>query len=149
MGTDRRLFVNVSVWYPRHNSYHYMVLGCLHVASLRDLPGGGMPGPSGDKDGNAGALPAPACLRHRGHYGGGKPPPPTVFLMQHSVPPARPERQAPGHGSVCQGSRAEEAAARRGGDDGELGAGLQAIRGTYKEFFGIWIPREGVEGRRL
>ena len=26
-----------------------------------ELPSGGMPGPSGDKDGNAGALPAPAC----------------------------------------------------------------------------------------
>ena len=26
-----------------------------------ELPGGGMPGPSGDEDGNAGAIPAPAC----------------------------------------------------------------------------------------
>ena len=31
-----------------------------------ELPGGGMPGPSGDEDGNAGALPAPACPRYRG-----------------------------------------------------------------------------------
>ena len=36
MGTDRRLFGNVSVWDPRHNSYHYMVLGCLHSASSRE-----------------------------------------------------------------------------------------------------------------
>ena len=26
-----------------------------------ELPGGGMPGSSGDEDGNAGALPAPTC----------------------------------------------------------------------------------------
>ena len=26
-----------------------------------ELPGGGMPGPSGDEDGNMGALPTPAC----------------------------------------------------------------------------------------
>ena len=26
-----------------------------------ETPGGGMPGPSGDEDGNAGALPAPSC----------------------------------------------------------------------------------------
>ena len=32
-----------------------------------------------------------------------------VRLMQHAVPPAVPERQAPGHGPVCQGSGAEEA----------------------------------------
>ena len=36
LGTDRRLFWNVSVWDPRHNSDHYMVLGCLHRASLRE-----------------------------------------------------------------------------------------------------------------
>ena len=34
--TDRRLFGNVSVRDPRHNSDHYMVLGCLHSASLRE-----------------------------------------------------------------------------------------------------------------
>ena len=36
LGTYRRLFVNVSVWDPRHNSYHYMVLDCLHSASLTE-----------------------------------------------------------------------------------------------------------------
>ena len=36
LGTDCRLFGNVSVRDPRHNSYHYMVLGCLHSASLKD-----------------------------------------------------------------------------------------------------------------
>ena len=33
--TDRRLFGNISAWDPRHNSYHYLVLGCLHSASLK------------------------------------------------------------------------------------------------------------------
>ena len=46
-----------------------------------ELPGGGMTGPSGVKDGNVGAIPAPARPRHRGHSGGGKIPPPTVRPM--------------------------------------------------------------------
>ena len=36
LGTDRRLFGNASVRDPRHNSDHYMILGCLHRAPLRD-----------------------------------------------------------------------------------------------------------------
>ena len=33
--SDCCLFGNVSARYPRHNSDHYMVLGCLHSAPLR------------------------------------------------------------------------------------------------------------------
>ena len=36
LGMNRRLFINVSIWDPRHNSDHYMVLGCLHSAPLRE-----------------------------------------------------------------------------------------------------------------
>ena len=36
LGTDCRLFGNVSVRDPTHNSDHYMVLGCLHSAPLRE-----------------------------------------------------------------------------------------------------------------
>ena len=36
LGTDRRLFGNVSVQDPRKNSDHYMVLGCLPSASLTE-----------------------------------------------------------------------------------------------------------------
>ena len=36
LGVDHCLFWNVSVWDPRHNSDHYMVLGCLHSASLKE-----------------------------------------------------------------------------------------------------------------
>ena len=36
LGTDRRLFGNVSVRDPRHNSDHYMVLDCLPSASLTE-----------------------------------------------------------------------------------------------------------------
>ena len=36
LGTDRRLFGNVSVRYLRHNSDHYMILGCLHSSSLTE-----------------------------------------------------------------------------------------------------------------
>ena len=34
LGTNRRLFKNVAVRDPRHNSDHYMVLGCLRSAPL-------------------------------------------------------------------------------------------------------------------
>ena len=36
LGTDLRLFGNVSIREPRHNSDHYMVLGCLNSASLTE-----------------------------------------------------------------------------------------------------------------
>ena len=36
LGTDRRLFSNVAVREPRHNSEHYMVLGCLPSSPLTD-----------------------------------------------------------------------------------------------------------------
>ena len=34
LGTDRRLFQNVAVRDPQHNTDHYMVLGCLPGAPL-------------------------------------------------------------------------------------------------------------------
>ena len=36
LGKNLRLFWNLSVWDPRHNSDHYMVLGCLRSAPLRE-----------------------------------------------------------------------------------------------------------------
>ena len=36
LGSKRRIFQNVDVRYPRHNSDHIMVLGCLYGASLRE-----------------------------------------------------------------------------------------------------------------
>ena len=36
LGTDRRLFSNVAVRYPRHNLDHYMVLGFLPITPLRE-----------------------------------------------------------------------------------------------------------------
>ena len=36
LGTDRRLFWNVSVRDPSHNNDHYMLLGCLHSAPERE-----------------------------------------------------------------------------------------------------------------
>ena len=46
------------------------------------LSSGGVPGGASDKDGNTGALRAPARPRHRGDAGGGQPPPPTVSPVQ-------------------------------------------------------------------
>ena len=37
LGTDRRLFRNVTVRDPRHNLDHYMVLGCLPSAPLSEM----------------------------------------------------------------------------------------------------------------
>ena len=56
--------------------------------SPTELPGGGMPGPNGDKEGDASSLPIMACPGHCGHSGGGKPPPPIVHPMRNAVPPA-------------------------------------------------------------
>ena len=36
LGSDLRIFHYVAVWNPQHNSYHYMVMGCLHGASQRE-----------------------------------------------------------------------------------------------------------------
>ena len=36
LGTYFRLFHNVSFRDPRHSTYHYMVLGCIHGASCRE-----------------------------------------------------------------------------------------------------------------
>ena len=102
-----------------------------------ELPSGGMPGPSGEEDGNAGALLSTECPQHRGYSGAGKLPPSKVRLMQHAGPPTGPKEQTPGHGTVCQGGGAEEMTARGSGDEGELGAGLRGIRRTDTECFGI------------
>ena len=36
LGTDRSLFRNVYVWDPRHNTDHFMVVGCLRSAPERE-----------------------------------------------------------------------------------------------------------------
>ena len=32
----RHLFRNVSIWDPRHYSYHYLMLGCIRSATLME-----------------------------------------------------------------------------------------------------------------
>ena len=36
LGTDCCLFQNVATQDPRHNTNHYMFLGCLHGVTLRE-----------------------------------------------------------------------------------------------------------------
>ena len=62
--------------------------GLTDQGSPVELPGGGMPRPSGEKDVNAGPFTAPARPGHHGHFGGGKPPPPTLPPMKHAGSPA-------------------------------------------------------------
>ena len=89
-----------------------------------ELPGGGMPGTSGNKGCDAGSLPIPACLGHSSHSGRRKPPPPKVHLMQHAGPLEVTEQQAPCQISVCQGSGAKEAAANGDRAEGDIGENL-------------------------
>ena len=50
-----------------------------------ELPGGGIPRTSGDKDFDAGTFLNRHCPGHRGHFGGGEPLSPTVPSMQHDA----------------------------------------------------------------
>ena len=86
-----------------------------------ELPGGGIPRTSDNKEGDTGPFYAPACPGHRGNFGGGKPPAPTVPPMRHAGPLSYTERKAPCHRTVRQGSGAKEAAVIGGGFDGEHG----------------------------
>ena len=36
LGTEQSLFRNLSVWDPRHNTDHFMVVGCLRCAPERE-----------------------------------------------------------------------------------------------------------------
>ena len=65
-----------------------------------EMSSGGVPGQSGNEDGNAGTLRAPACTRHRGDSGGRKIHPPTVPLMRHAGTPEGLEQASPGHSTV-------------------------------------------------
>ena len=114
-----------------------------------ELPGGEMPGPSGNEDGDAGTLTSLEYTGHRGHSGGWKPPPPTVHPMQHTGPLEGTEQQSLCHNSVRQGSGAEEATASGGGAEGYLREVLQGIQEAAGECNGVSIPGMGVDsGRR-
>ena len=102
----------------------YILPGLPGQGRPAELTDGGMPGPSGDKDCNAGTLPAQSCPVHRGHYGGGKPHPPTVHPMQHAGTPVGTELQAPCHSSVHLVSGAEEVLAGGGGAEGDIKEGI-------------------------
>ena len=69
-----------------------------------ELPGGGIPRTSDNKEGDTGPFYAPACPGHRGNFGGGNPTPPTVPLMQYAGPLAYNERKENCHRTVRQGS---------------------------------------------
>ena len=88
------------------------------------MPSGGVHGQIGYKDGNAGALRALACPRHRGDSGGRKLPPPMVRPVRHAIPPVGVEQVAPGHRTVQKGGGTEEMTASGGGDTEEYGVGL-------------------------
>ena len=36
LGTDCRLFQSNSIRYPIHNKDHYLILGCLHITTLKE-----------------------------------------------------------------------------------------------------------------
>ena len=79
-----------------------------------------MLGTGGDTDGNEGTITTPGCQGNRDHAGGGKPPPPMIPPVQHNGDLEGYERAVSEHHSVCQWGGAEETAAVRGGDTGDL-----------------------------
>ena len=89
-----------------------------------DMPRGGVPGYSGDKEGDAGALRSLACPRHRSGAGGKKLPPSTVIPVQHAGPPEGAERASPRYRTVPQENGKEETSAGRDGDEEEIGANV-------------------------
>ena len=68
------------------------------------MPRGGVPRETGDEDGNAGALCAPACPRHRGDAGGRKPPPPRCARCDMQVPRRALNRRHPGNAQCLKGA---------------------------------------------
>ena len=92
-----------------------------------ELPGGGMPRPGKDEDGDADALFQPACPGYRDHFGGGKPPPPMFPPMRHDGPTVGTKRQVPRHRTVRKEHETKEASDGGGGVEGDHGEGLQGI----------------------
>ena len=76
-----------------------------------EMPRGGVPGETGDEDGDVGALCAPACPLHRGDDGGRKIHPPTMRQVRHAGPPEGAEWAPPGDCAVCERGREKETAA--------------------------------------
>ena len=113
------------------------------------MPCGGVPKETGNEDGEAGALHAPACPRHRGDAGGRKLPPPTVRQVQHAGPLEGDEWAPRGDRAVCKRGGEKETTARRDGDKGELRAGFRIIRSIHLVGVGVQIHWEDLDGNRL
>ena len=85
-----------SVVHPGRGKVPPGILDVLYgKGETADMPRGGVPGETGDEDGNAGALFVTACPRHRGDTGGRKLLPPTVLQVRHAGTPEGAERAAP------------------------------------------------------
>ena len=67
-----------------------------------EMPRGGVPRETGDKDGDAGALCAPACPQHLGDAVGMKLTPPTVIQVQHAGPLEGTEWEPHRNRAVCE-----------------------------------------------
>ena len=110
--------------YMKYIGCRYLCESLKPLSLLGNEPIGGVPVETGNEYGDAGALRAPECPRHRGDSGGRKLPPPTVRQMRHAGTPEGAEQAAPGYRTVPQGDRTEETEAGGGGDAGEFGAGV-------------------------
>ena len=94
------------------------------------MPGGGKPGGVGITSGDAGAICAPACPRHRGDTGGGKPPPTTVTPVQPSGLQEGAQRAPTGDQPVQDGGGAEKETTGGESDVGHIGEGVPHLWGT-------------------
>ena len=113
-----------------------------------EMPREEVPGETGDEDGDAGTLCAPACPLHRDDTRGRKLPSPTVRQVRHASPPNGAEWAPPGDRAVCKNGVEKEMAAGRDGDKEELGAGFQSLRGTHRVSDEVQVTREDLDGDR-
>ena len=107
-----------------------------------------MPGPSNDKDGDAGSLPIPACLGHCCHSVRGNPPHPRLTQCDVLVPRKALSGRHPATTQCARGAEQKEAAASGVGAEGELGIGLQGIQGAVGKCDGVSISGTGVDSGR-
>ena len=73
---------------------------------------------------------------------GGDPPPLALISMIHVFFLEVIERDASGHGDVCQGVRVETQVAEGGGSAYEHSGGLRGLRETLGDVDGVQVPQK-------
>ena len=112
------------------------------------VSGNRVPGGFSDTDGDAGALHAPACTRHRGDSGGGKPPPTTVSPVRLTDLQEGAQWAPHGDLTVPEGGGAETTTFNRDRDAEEHRKGVPRLWEADGSGIGIPIPRVNAHSDR-